>query len=136
MPEVTLASIVEAAEKKYGDLVVPVDDSMTVTLRNALRLPKADRRALVKRQNELERIQNEEEPEEGSEPSDATSSGDDDQTDRMIENLHETIRLVADTKKGADALLAAIGDNIPALLELFGSYSDVSSPGEASPSES
>lgn len=124
-----LADIREAAEKKYGDLPIDLADETSVRLQNLLRMPKDQRRAVTKLQEGLDAVQGEDEAAKKAQLLD----GEDD-TDAVVRLVKETIRLVADSKKGAEALIAEIGDDLPTLMNVFEEYGATSQPGEAQPS--
>jgi hypothetical protein len=115
MATFTLDSIREAAEKKYGSTDIPFGEGKVVRLLNPLRLEKEKRKALMSIQDRLE--------EEGEEV---------DQEDVLA----DAIRLVADDKKMADALLKEIGDDLAVLAEIFSTYTGEAQVGEASASQS
>lgn len=130
MPETTqftLDDIVTAAEQKYAGLPVPVDATTTVTLRPILTLPKGTRRQVTALQKALSRLQAAEEA--GEEVPDGPSG--EDSTEQLVTNLQQTMRLVADSEHGADALLAKIGERDHVLLELWERYGNATQPGEA-----
>ena len=129
MPTIDLAWFRDTAEAKYGDLTIPIGDGAEVTLRNGLRLPKDERRSLSKLQKRLDNLQSDDEKVAKAEVLEG-----EDETDAMYRLMVEKLRLVADSSKGSDRLIAAIGDDLPALLEIFAKYGAASQPGEASPS--
>lgn len=104
----TLDDIREQAEQKFGSFDIDLGPRGTLKLRNPLRLSKAERDALRDR--------------EGDEDED----GDDQE-----EKLRELIRLVADDKDKADALLAQIGDDLAMLATIVKGYSNGVGVGEA-----
>ena len=106
MPKVTLASIRDAADKKYGPYVIEVDGG-DVTLVNPLRMSKAKRKKL----EELDKVE-------------------DLDTD---EKLAETIR-IACSAADAKRLLAAVGDDLALLAEIVKAWGATAKVGEASPS--
>lgn len=106
-----LDDIRAAAEAKYGDLPIEVGDK-TVKLLNALRLPKAKRDELKKFQEKLE-----------AEDAD------------QAEVLRDVIRLVAESKAGADLLVKSVGDDLAVLAEIFAEYGNRTKLGEASGSQ-
>lgn len=131
MPTIDLAWFRDTADAKYGDLTIPLGDGVEVTLRNGLRLPKDQRRELSTLQKRLDNLQSDD-----PEVAQAELADGEDETDAMYRLMVETLRLVADSAKGADKLVDAIGDDLPALLEIFAKYGASSQPGEASPSGS
>lgn len=110
--EVTLQDIAEAAEKKYGDVVVPVDDSTKVVLRNPLRLSKAEREQISELQDSLN--------EEGAD---------------QEEVLKEILFVVADNKSKARKMVSAFKGDLTQLVTVFTIYQDRVQLGEASPSQ-
>lgn len=105
---VTLDSIREAAEAKYGSLDIEVGDK-TIRLLNPLRLPQAKRNALMALQEKK----------------------DDDSSDQL-ETLREMIRLVVDTEANGKALIKAVGDDLAVMAELMSTYGSQTQVGEAS----
>lgn len=107
MPSITLADIQAAADKKYGPLVVDLGDRK-VEMRNPLRLPKVKRDQL------------------------AALDGDDSDVDAKLASIVKIACSAADAK----ALLAAVGDDLPALAEIVSEWTGSAQVGEASPSPS
>lgn len=139
MAEFTLDDISAAAEHKYGDLVV----TGVCTLRNALKLPKTERRALKALQEQANVLQaddldstDETAAAKAQEKVDGILEENEDREEALMRTLRGMIETVADTKGGANALLKQVGDNDTVLLELIERYGQVSQPGEASPSAS
>lgn len=106
---VTLASIREATEAKYGSTIVDLGKDK-VELVNALRLGKTKREKLTE-------LQKDEEIE-------------------VHEKLSQLVRLVAKTEAQAEKLLAAVGEDTAVLAEIVNTYTKGTQAGEASPSES
>ncbi|SDI41191.1 hypothetical protein SAMN05421505_14934 [Sinosporangium album] len=114
MPQITLADIKEAADRKFGPLVIDMGDGQSVTLLNPLRMPKTARTKLTALQKELDG---------------------EDATDESAEAaLPKIVRLVAASKADADRLLAAVGDDLATMQEIFEEYAKATQPGEASAS--
>lgn len=114
MSTVTLDSIREAAEAKYGSTDIDVSGT-TVRLLNPLRLKKAARDQLMAIQRRL------------------------DTDDEVVEVdqealLGEAIRVVAATPAQAKTLLTAIDGDLAVLAEVFETYSKGTQAGEASAS--
>lgn len=103
MPKITLADIQEAADKKYGPLVIEGIEGGDVTLVNPLRLPKKKRQAMT-----------------------ALDGSDGDVDDKLV----EIVRLAA-SKGDADRLLKAVGDDLAALAEIMADYMGAAQVGEA-----
>lgn len=112
MSIVSLQSIREAADVKYGSLDIPLDDDYAVKLLNPLRLSDENRAALIAAQDLL-------------------SADDADQ--KAI--LRDCIRLVAATGEQGERLIEAIGDDLAVLVEVFGEYTKGTQAGEASASD-
>lgn len=110
MSTITLASIREAAERKYGNCVVDLGDG-SVTLRNVLRLSKDERGAFKDAQNAMK----------------------DDDADEVA-LLEQCLLLVAEPGKG-QPLVDAIGGDLTLLAEVFSQYAEATEVGEASRSE-
>lgn len=113
---VTLDEIRAAADAKYGSYDIALD-SMIVRLLNPLRLPKANRDALVDIQCRLD-----------VESTDAALDLDQEAL------LAEAITTIAETPTQAEALLAAIGGDLAVLAEVFEGYLMGTQAGEASAS--
>lgn len=108
MPTITLQDIRDAADKKYGPLIIEGVEGGAVTLLNALRLSKEKRAAL---------------------------SALDDQDDIDVQDkLEQIIRLAAATEDDANRLLAEFGEDLGQLAEALGHYTGKTQLGEASPS--
>lgn len=105
---ITLDSIRQAADAKYGATVIDLGDK-TVELVNPLRLSKQKR-------EELTSIQESEELD-------------------VEEKLAAIIRVGAKTKSSADALLRAIDGDVAVLAQTVETYTTGTQAGEASPSE-
>lgn len=112
MASFSLDDIRTAAEAKYGSTDIDLGDGRVVVLQNPLRLGKKDRDALTGLQDKLE-------------------APDADQVDV----LGDAILLVAKDKAVAKDLLAAIGDDLAVLAEIFEQYTKGSQVGEASASQ-
>lgn len=108
---ITLASVQETADQKFGALVIDLGDEK-VELVNALRLSKEKRAELS-----------------------AVLSPEEEGTD-VEDMLVPMIRLVAKTPKQADALLDAVDGDMAVLSEIVNSYTKGTQAGEASSSES
>lgn len=114
--EVTLDDIKAAAEKKYGNLIVPLDESTKVVLRNPLRLSKDERAAIEVLQKQM----NEEDESKRVDQEDG---------------LAEMLLLVADNRYTARRLLDSFEGDLTQLVALFQMYQDRTQLGEASPSQ-
>jgi hypothetical protein len=110
----SLDSIREAADKKYGATEIVVDEKTTVRMLNPLRLPKADRDALLATQQKLT----------GEENID------------QLAVFADAIRCVAENKGDAEKLIDAVGDDLAVMAQIFQSYTQGTSAGEASASAS
>lgn len=104
---VTLDSIREAAERKFGNVEIEFGEGRVCVLRSPLRLGKVERDRL-------------------SELSEAGETVED-----AVEQARESIRLVATNRKDADALLRVIGDDVPTLFEVIGAWHAGCEAGEA-----
>jgi hypothetical protein len=107
----TLDAIRDAAEAKYGATEIVLDEKTTVRMLNVLRLPKTTRDALMKVREEL------------------TAEGVD-----QAEVFRKCIILVSEDAAKAQRLVDAVGDDLALLAEIFRTYSEGTSVGEASPS--
>lgn len=110
MSAFTLDDIRAAAERKYGSTDINVGTRI-VKLLNPLRLPKARRSALIAVQEKL-----------NAEGADQEAL------------LREALGLVAESGTAAKALIAAVGDDLAVLVEVFARYSEGTQAGEASAS--
>lgn len=108
MATLSLDSIRDAADKKYGGLVVDLGDE-TVELKNPLRLSKENR----------ERLSGLEKTDDDADPLD------------YFAELYEVLA----GKEGAKKLLKALGDDIPLHMTLVGNLTEGTELGEASPSQ-
>lgn len=111
----TLDSIVEAADKKYGNVEIAFGKGDSVSLINALRLSKESRTALIKLQSEMQEA-------EGDESVD------------QAELLADGIKIVAADKDAAERLLDLVGSDLAVLAEIFNRYTEGTQAGEASAS--
>ncbi|UZJ23715.1 phage tail assembly protein [Rhodococcus antarcticus] len=119
MSNFTLDNIRAAADAKYASTSIEVSESDTVVLLNPLRLTKERRAALSAIQTEM--------------------SGDDDEDAAEVDQVdafQRSIRCVADSKRGAELLITAIGDDLATLAEVFETYGSETQVGEASASAS
>lgn len=106
MSVVTLDSIREAADRKYGHTDIEIPDYGTARLLNALQLPKEKRKALSKATEEKD-------------------DGDD------LASFQRIIHVVARSKADADAIIDSVGDNIAVMAQLFETYNKGTELGEA-----
>lgn len=115
---VTLDSIRAAAELKYGGYAIAISETETLTLRNPLRMSKADRAALTA----LQDVANEDDG--------AAEAVDQEQV------LADLIVLVADNKSLAHRFIEAVDGDLAVLSETFSQYGEKVQVGEASASQS
>ena len=111
MATVTLDSIREAADKKYGSYDIEVGET-TVRLLNPLRLTKEAR-------DELESLESDELNVENSDLGDVQG------------RLTRTIQIIAETEAQANALLTAVGGDLAVLATIIESYGENAQVGEA-----
>jgi Mycobacteriophage tail assembly protein len=121
MMKVTLEDLRAAADAKYGDYEIDLGEQGSVVLRNALRLPAAQRRELGALQDRL-----------NGDGGKSTA----DQFGDMAETIKEVVLLLATSTPAARKLLVKVGDDLALLLELFAGYQEHTQPGEASSSAS
>lgn len=116
MASFTLNDIIAAADAKYGTTDIDLGEQ-TVVLINALRLSDAKRA-------ELEAVQK------------RMSAAEDDESENADQAamLRDALRIVAKTPDQAEALIAALGEDLALLVEVFERYSKGTQAGEASPS--
>lgn len=120
MSTITLDQIREDTERKYAPVVIDLGDGQSCSLRQALRLPKEQRKLIAKLQNEVNDVDQE----------------DDDAEDRMVSALQEILRTAAADRDSADALLDSVGDDLTVLLSIIEVYGKATQLPEASPSPS
>lgn len=113
----TLDNFRDAAEAKYGSL--PIEhEGETFSLRNVLRLPSADRKAISSAQDDVK-----------------GEDGEDADEDKALESLRKIVRIAADKKKPADKFLEAVGEDAGILMVIIEQYMEDTQVGEASPSQ-
>lgn len=105
---ITLDSIREAAEKKYGSREVELGDGKSISLRNPLRLSKTER--------------------------DELSDLNIDQFDEPVDYFKKAFALVA-SEKESEELAKVLGDDVAFYMALFEEYMGGVELGEASPSQ-
>jgi hypothetical protein len=108
---VTLDSIRQAVEAKYGSYDIEYAEGKTVRLLNAIRIDKDKRAKLMELQAALK--------EDGAD---------------QVALLADCIRAVADNKARAEELLKLVGGDLAMLVELFSDYGKATQVGEASAS--
>lgn len=111
----TTDDIREAADAEYGSTDIELKNGEVVSLLNPLRLDKAKRKRLMSIQDELS--------EEGEEDVD------------QEEFLTDAIRLVADSRRKADALIEEADGDLAFLAQVFKFYTEGAQVGEASASQ-
>ena len=111
---VTLDDIKEAAEKRFGNVEVPLDESTVVVLRNPLRLSDEERAELVGMQD---RANEAEESEDQS------------------KYFEEMLLIVADSKTKARRLIDSFNGDLTEMVTLVQLYQEHTQMGEASPSQ-
>ena len=113
---VTLDSIRQAADAKYGSFDIELPDGSVAKLLNPLRLSEQKRAELKAIQGEL-------------------SSDDEDGEDKdQVDIFERAIRCVAQHDKQADALLSLVNRDLAILAEIFSGYGENTQVGEASAS--
>lgn len=110
MPTISLQDIRDAADKKYGPLVIEGVEGGDVTLLNPIRLSKDKRAAL--------------------------SALDDDDSVDTQDKLESIIKIAAKTPGDAERLLGEFGDDLGQLAEALAHYTGGAQVGEASTSPS
>jgi hypothetical protein len=120
MANVTLADIRTAADRKYGPFVVDLGGGVQATLLNILRLSKEKRAEFTAQQKRLE----------------AAQEAADQDLEQITGALRDLLRVLAESYADADRLLSALGDDNAVLMELWESYNEAATPGEALPSGS
>lgn len=114
----SLDDIKAAADAKYGNLVIPVNSDRSVTMVNALQLPKEKRAELFNLNETL------------------GSKGEDGESDvpeaDQVDVLEGAIRIATfNDPAGADLLIEALDHNLARLLEVFSRYNKGTQAGEA-----
>ncbi|WJN62714.1 tail assembly chaperone [Streptomyces phage phiScoe15] len=107
MSSFSLDDIRSAAEAKYGSTDITFGDDVCRLL-NPLRLPKEKRAELISIQSKLD--------------------GEDVDQEQV---LADAIKLVAESEKAADKLLAAVGGDLAVLAQIFEHYGKGTQAGEA-----
>ena len=123
MAAITLDFIREAADKKFGHLTIELDSETSVVLTNPIRLSAEKRKAFLDNQKQMEA--------EKDEDGNAVDTENFDQA----AVLEESLRIVADSKPGAERLIEALGGDLAQLISVFESYTKGVELGEASPSQ-
>lgn len=125
MSALSLDDLRKGAAAKYPDFEIETEDGKILGFRPVLRLPKARRKAVAEALDLKARL-------------DALPEGHDvDQAQLMISVLSDALKAAERTKGDHSALARWAGsDDLGIWLYLFEQYSEVTDPGEASPSES
>jgi len=113
----TLDDIRAAAEAKYGNFPVTLDDGVVVKLLNPLQMTKARREALIAEQGRL-------------------NSDDENETVDQEQVLESILTIVAENPEAGAKLVAALDGNLALLVTTFENYSRAVQVGEASASVS
>lgn len=125
MSAIKLDDLRKGAEAKYPDFEIEMEDGRILGFHPVLRLPKAKRKAVrdaLDLKQQVDAL-----PEEH----------DMDQAELMIKVLSEAMKAAERTRGDFAALVKWAGkDDLGMWLFLFNEYSEVTNPGEASPSES
>lgn len=118
MSTITLDQLREDVGRRYAPLVIDLGGGVTVTLRQALRLPKEARREISAQQAVLSGLKDE----------------DPDAEDKVVAALGAMLRTAATDKSEADRLLEAVGDDLALLETIMERYGEATQLPEASPS--
>lgn len=113
---VTLDSIRQAADAKYGSFDIDLGDGNVTRLLNPLRLPEEQRADLKAVQRDL------------------SASNESEEDVDQVELFERAIRVVAETKGQADRLLKLVNRDLAILAEIFTGYGENTQVGEASAS--
>ena len=125
MSALSLDDLRKGAAAKYPDFEVETEDGRILGFRPVLRLPKVKRRAINDAMDLKKRTE------------DLPEGHDVDQAQLMISVMSDALKAAERTKGDHAALLKWAGlEDLGIWLYLFEQYSEVTSPGEASPSES
>ena len=131
MANITLTSIRESIERQYVTSTLEIDEDIVVKLRNPMRLPDEDRKAML----EAHKVMGSDDSEDDSEDDTNASIA------RSIDAVQKVLLLAvdpldrADLKRFLDSLVGS-GDRLLILMEIVGAYMSEQQVGEASPSES
>jgi hypothetical protein len=127
MATFTLDDIAEAADKAYGSMDIPLSNGNIVSLRNALRLSKAERKELQALQAQL--------------GEDADKSKDGDEESAVPNDIDEakifedSLVLVASNKADGKQLVKDLDHDLGKLITVFKLYNKDTELGEASASQ-
>lgn len=116
MSTISLDSIRQAADAKYGSYDIELPDGTVAKLLNPMRLSETARKALM------------------SIGTDLTETSDDDSETSQVEVFERVITLVCETPAQAKKLLAAVNHDLAMLAEIFSGYGSGTQMGEASAS--
>lgn len=135
MASMTLEELSEKVSTKYAPFDIPMGEAGTCRLRQALMLPKEQKRELIRIQTEMNKLQETKKDENGE---DVELSVDEQMElePKQIELFKALFRIVAEDQELIEAVLAQIGDSLVHLNELFEAYQGSSELGEASASPS
>lgn len=114
---VTLDDIRSAAEKRYGDVEVPLPDGSTCVLRNALKLSDKERDEISTMQNKI------------------NSAKDDGESVDQRKFLEDMLVTLAATKAQGRKLVTQLGGDLTLLASMVHTYQESTQMGEASPSQ-
>ena len=118
MSAVTLDSIRQAADAKYGSYDIDLGDGQTTRLLNPLRMSEAQRAELKRIQRDLSDSAEDDAPEDVS----------------QVDLFEQAITAVAETKGQAERLLNLVNRDLALLAEIFEAYGENTQAGEASAS--
>jgi hypothetical protein len=111
MPDVTLSDIRDAAERRFGDYVIALDNGEAATLQSPLRLSDDASASLRSLQSTLD---------------DTTAD-----PSAVRDAMSEVVRLVAKTPDDADRLLGQLSDDLPTLVMVIDGWGKSTLAGEA-----
>ena len=111
---VTLDDINNAAEKRFGNVEIPLDESTTVVLRNPLRLSEEERDQLTGLQ-------------------DSANEAEEDQDQSKY--FEEMLLIVGDSKTKVRRLIDSFDGDLTKLVAVVQLYQEYAQMGEASPSQ-
>lgn len=120
MPTITLDQIKADVSARYEPVVIDLGGGNSVTLTQALRLPKDKRRKIMKLQKSVNEL----------------DQSADDALDKIVDGIGAIIRTAATKASEANALLASVGDDLAVLTMILEKYGEATQLPEASPSPS
>lgn len=123
----SLDAMRKEVDEEYADVAIDLGGGDIVRLQSVLRIPRDRRRKAYELIDELQESAKKDSDDEGS---------DFENTELTAAIALQLIAIVADDDDKANALIGAIEDDIPLVLELFNNWMESTQSGEAEGSES